>query len=221
MTAAAVPASQAAPQVLDPVSRATEVLFGLIMVLTFTASLNAGEAGRNDIRLMLVAALGCNLAWGVIDAAMYLIAARAEKEISFRTVAQVRDARTPAEADRVIAAALPPAVAAALDREGMERIRLQLRSLPLPARPGLSAEDKRGAVAVFLLVFVATLPVVLPFLVIGDPQLALRVSHAVAIGSMFLAGCALGRQWGRPWRTGLALVAVGVAMVAVALLLGG
>jgi hypothetical protein len=44
------------------VSRATEVLFGLIMVLTFTASFNTAGAGPGDVRLMLVAALGCNLA---------------------------------------------------------------------------------------------------------------------------------------------------------------
>jgi len=56
-------------RVLDPVSRATEILFGLIMVLTFTASLNVTEASRADVRLMLIAALGCNLAWGLIDAA--------------------------------------------------------------------------------------------------------------------------------------------------------
>jgi hypothetical protein len=37
-------------RVLDPVSRASEVLFGLIMVLTFTLSLGAAESGRDDVR---------------------------------------------------------------------------------------------------------------------------------------------------------------------------
>lgn len=50
------------PRLLDPVSRTTEVLFGLIMVLTFTATFNASEAGREDVRLMLIAAIGCSLA---------------------------------------------------------------------------------------------------------------------------------------------------------------
>ena len=52
-------------RVLDPVDRASEILFGLIMVLTFTVSLNVTEAGRSDVRAMLVGALGCNLAWGL------------------------------------------------------------------------------------------------------------------------------------------------------------
>jgi hypothetical protein len=55
-------------RVLEPGERISEVLFGLIMVLTFTGSLSVAEAGREDIRTMLVGALGCNLAWGIIDA---------------------------------------------------------------------------------------------------------------------------------------------------------
>ena len=48
-----------ARRVLDPVDRASEILFGLIMVLTFTASLSVSEAGRGDVRAMLIGALGC------------------------------------------------------------------------------------------------------------------------------------------------------------------
>jgi hypothetical protein len=53
-------------RVLDPVDRARDVLFGLIMVLTFTVSLNVAEAGRSDVRAMLIGALGCNFACGII-----------------------------------------------------------------------------------------------------------------------------------------------------------
>ena len=45
------------------------------MVLTFTGSIRVAEAGREDLRAVLVGAIGCNLAWGVVDAAMYLMAA--------------------------------------------------------------------------------------------------------------------------------------------------
>ena len=34
-------------RVLDPIDRVSEVLFGLIMVLTFTGSLSIAEAGRD------------------------------------------------------------------------------------------------------------------------------------------------------------------------------
>jgi hypothetical protein len=67
---------------LRPIDRVSEVLFGLIMVLTFTGSLSIAEAGREDVRTMLIGALGCNLAWGIIDAAFYLMSALAEKSES-------------------------------------------------------------------------------------------------------------------------------------------
>ena len=60
-------------RVLDPSERIAEVLFGLIMVLTFTGSLSIADAGENDVRVMLIGALGCNLAWGLIDAVLYLM----------------------------------------------------------------------------------------------------------------------------------------------------
>ena len=53
--------------VLSPIERVSEVLFGLIMVLTFTGSLSAAESGRAEVRTMLIGALGCNIAWGLID----------------------------------------------------------------------------------------------------------------------------------------------------------
>src|SRR5213078_3832696 len=64
---------------LDPIQRVSEVLFGLIMVLTFTGSLSVAEAGREDVRTMLIGALGCNLAWGLIDGIMYLMACLSEQ----------------------------------------------------------------------------------------------------------------------------------------------
>src|SRR5262252_821582 len=51
---------------LDPIERSSEVLFGLIMVLTFTGSFRITGADHDDVHRMLLAALGCNLAWGII-----------------------------------------------------------------------------------------------------------------------------------------------------------
>ena len=83
---------------LDPVDRVAEVLFGLIMVLTFTGSLSVVEAGRDDVRAMLVGALGCNLAWGVIDAILYLMGCLAERSRQLMTFRAVRTAASPERA---------------------------------------------------------------------------------------------------------------------------
>jgi hypothetical protein len=225
MTLSDIP-SAAAPtarreRLLDPVSRTTEVLFGLIMVLTFTASLNASEAGREDVRLMLVGAIGCCLAWGIIDGAMYLLSVRAEKALAGQALASVR-AAPPEAAREAIADVLPPLIAASLGTDDLERMRQRLLAVePGPRAMALSRKDWLATIAVFLLVFLSTVPIALPFLFIGDPPTALWYSHAIALILLFAAGFSLGTHWNRGLPSGLAMVVIGVALVAVALALGG
>jgi hypothetical protein len=208
-------------RVLDPVSRTTEILFGLVMVLTFTATFNVSEAGRQDVRLMLVAAVGCGLAWALIDAAMYLLSVRAERALGQRAYVSLR-AGSPAEARRILEDALPPLVAEALEDHDLDTIRARLLELDPPPVPlAFTRDDYLGAFAIFLLVLFATLPMAVPFLIFADPARALWVSHAIAITLLFVTGYALGRQWGQPLRVGLSMIGVGVALVATAVALGG
>ena len=210
-------------RVLEPIERISEVLFGLIMVLTFTSSLSVAEAGREGVRTMFVGALGCNLAWGIIDAIMYLMACLTEQARRIRTIRAVREAAAPEEAHRIIAAALPPVIAPVLQTPELERMRLHLNQLPEPpARPGLSGRDWWGALGVFVLVFLSTFPVVLPFVFKHDVTRALRLSNAVAIVMLFFTGYAFGRCTGhRPWVMGPAMVVLGVVLVAITIALGG
>src|SRR5215208_5989078 len=102
-------------RVLEPIDRVSEVLFGLIVVLTFTGALSLAEAGREDVRTMLIGALGCNLAWGIIDGVLYLMGCLADKGrglLTFRAVRKTTDAK---EAQRLIADALPSVVASLLE----------------------------------------------------------------------------------------------------------
>ncbi len=164
-------------RVLEPIDRISEVLFGLIMALTFTGSLSVAEAGRDDVRAMLIGALGCNLAWGLIDGMMYLMGCLTSRA---RNVSGT------------------------------------------PAPPRLTRDDWRGALAVFLLVFLATLPVVLPFLFVSDALRALRFSNAIAIAMLFITGYAFGQRIGaRPWLSGLLMVVVGSVLVGITIALGG
>ncbi|MDD5199943.1 MAG: VIT1/CCC1 transporter family protein [Terrimicrobiaceae bacterium] len=209
-------------RILDPIERFSEIVFGLIMVLTFTGALSVAEAGRGDIRIMLVGAIGCNLAWGIIDAAFYLINCLAERGRN-ATILRSVQAAGPAHAQRIIAEALSEPVAAALQPADLERVRDHLSRLPAPAaKPRLTAENWLGAGGVFLLVFLSTFPVVVPFLFMQDIRLALRVSNGLAIAMLFGAGCMLAGYAGmRRIRTGLAMVGIGAALVAIAIALGG
>jgi VIT family len=208
--------------VLDPIDRVQEVLGGVIMVLTFTSALSVSSAGEADVREMLVGSLGCNLAWGIIDAIMYLmncLAARGREHDALRGMR----ARDPEEARQAIAGELPDGIAAILNPDELEPLHQRLRALPEPpTRPHLTGDDLLGAVGVFALVFLSTLPVVLPFVFISGPLLALRVSNLVAIGMLFLTGYLFGRSTGhRPVLLGCAMVLVGVLLTGVAIALGG
>jgi hypothetical protein len=203
-------------RILDPLERFSEIVFGLIMVLSFTGALSVAEVGRGDIRIMLVGAIGCNLAWGIIDAAFYLIACVAEHGRNTSILRNVQQAVDPMHAQRIIAEALPEPVAAALQPADFERVREHLKTLPTPGRPRLSAENWRGAVGVFLLVFLSTFPVVVPFIFMQDAALALRVSNGVAIAMLFGAGYMLAG-----YATGLVMVGIGAVLVAITIALGG
>lgn len=219
----AATATESSKRVLQPIERVSEILFGLIMVLTFTGSLSVAEVGRDTVHTMLIAALGCNLAWGLIDGVFYLMGSLAEKARALMIFVAVRRADRPEEAHRLIGTALPPLVAAILQPPELDTIGRRLRTLSdPPARVGLGKRDWLGAAAVFLLVFCSTLPVVIPFLIVHDPVRALRVSNGIAIALLFLTGCAFGRAIGRnPWATGLSMVLLGGVLVALTIALGG
>jgi VIT1/CCC1 family predicted Fe2+/Mn2+ transporter len=210
-------------RVLDPTERFSEILFGLIMVLTFTGSLSAAESGRAAVRTMLIGAIGCNLAWGIVDAIMYVLNSLGSRGASLLVLRRLRQTAEPEEAHALIAESLHPAVAAALRHEDLERIRKGLAAMPEPpARTPLKREDLQGALASFLLVFLSTFPVVVPFFFISDAILALRVSNAVAIVLLFLSGYELAKFSGfRPWFTGLVMVGIGVTLVGITMALGG
>ncbi len=210
-------------RILSPLERFSEIVFGLIMVLSFTGALSVAESGREDIRTMLVGALGCNLAWGIIDAAFYLITCLVERGRDATLLRAVQQAPNLAEARQALRDALPEPVAEALPEPEYERLRAHLQELPPPAeRPQFTGEDWRGAGGVFLLVFLSTLPVVLPFIFMTDTRLALRTSNLIAIAMLFGAGYNLAAYAGmRRLRTGLAMVFIGMALVSLTIVLGG
>ena len=166
-------------RILSPVDRVSEVIFGLIMALTFTCTISVAEAGREEVRDVLIAALGCNIAWGLVDAVMYVITMLIER---------AREVR-------------------AGESDGPVRV---------------TGRDLLGALGVFLLVSLATIPVTLPFLFEPEAIRALRISNGIALVMLFLAGWSLGRYSGlKPWIMGLSMLTIGVVLVGVTIALGG
>jgi hypothetical protein len=210
-------------RILDPMERISETLFGLIMVLTFICSLGVATAGDIKVQTILLGALGCNLAWGIVDGGLYLLARIHERGGNILTLRAIRQAPDPETARRVIADALPPLLASVLPPEQLESMRQKLQLLPEQSgNASLTTRDWKGALGLCLLSFLTTFPVVIPFIFVSDPKPALRISNAIALVMLFGCGYAFGVRSGlKPWAAGLSMMAFGGALVGIAVALGG
>ena len=212
---------------LEPGERMGEVLFGLIMVLTFTlaAGLSVAE-GPEGVRQLLIAAIGCNFAWGIIDGVFYIMGALFERGRLNRLAQALRNAPTETAATAVIAQELDGTLGSVSTEGARHRLYLDIAgvvSRSAPPKVRITRADLLGALASFWLVVLSTIPAALPFLVFRDqPRFALRVSNGLLLGMLFLVG----HRWskyagGSPWLIGLALTLVGGVLVAIAVALGG
>jgi VIT1/CCC1 family predicted Fe2+/Mn2+ transporter len=208
---------------LDPIDRTSEVIFGLLMAMTFVGTVGVAEGGREELRTLLVAAFGCNLAWGIADAVMYLVGLATEARRGRALLRHLHAGVDAATGRRIVAQGLLPGLESALDDSDLDRLRLRLLETPPPAgTPRLKLEDYRAALAVFLLVVLATFPVVLPYLFVDDVVRALRLSQAISLAMLFIAGAALAcYSGGSVWRLGLLMAAIGALLLVVIVLLGG
>lgn len=200
-----------------------EALFGLIMVLSFTGSLSVMTAGRQDVREMLMGALGCNLAWGVIDACFHLMGILTARGHGILLIHRLRGTKDDKEVSEIYAETMPEVVVELLTPTERESLRRRIAALPDPKRrTWLTATDMKGALSVFLRVFLITFPVALPFVFMDDAVIALRVSNAIAIALLGLIGHRLASYAGwKKFRTILVMVLFGCATVAFTIALGG
>jgi VIT1/CCC1 family predicted Fe2+/Mn2+ transporter len=207
---------------LDPVDRVSEVMFGLLMAVSIVGALSIANAGRQDVRTALIAALGCNLAWGLVDAVMYLVRTLTERTRNASLARQVTGASLD-HGHRAIVASLPDHVAAIVGEAEVEAMRQRLLALKDAPRGGLHGEDYLAALGIFLLVVLATFPIVIPFLVTDDATRAMQASRLITVVMLFVAGFALGRYAGhaRPALTGFFMALLGAALIAAIKALGG
>jgi VIT1/CCC1 family predicted Fe2+/Mn2+ transporter len=207
--------------VLDPVDRVSEIIFGVLMALTFSGTLSVATAGREEVRTMMLTALGCNIAWGLTDAVMYLIRTFTERRRKVRLLNRLRTIEEKSAAYDLIAGALPPLIAANAPVEVLDILRRRLITCAVPGKR-LVPGDYVAALGIFLLVVLATFPVVLPFIFVTKAALALRLSNLLAVCTLFVCGYALGHHTTeKAWPYGLALTAIGCVLVGIIIALGG
>jgi len=209
--------------VLDPTDRFSEVVFGVVMAMTFTGTVSVANAGEQDVHQLLYAAAGCNLAWGIVDAVMYVITSVADRGWAYRLERAIGEAKDADAGRRIVAENLPGGLADVLPASVLEGIRTAVADGARNARrPRVARGDLAGALGVFSLVVLGTLPVTLPFALLSHVALALRVSQGIGLTALFLNGSALGHYAGFGiWRSGFVMLAIGVALVSLVIALGG
>jgi hypothetical protein len=210
-------------QLLSPIDRVSEVLFGVIMALTFTCTFEVAKAGRTEVKDMLFAALGCNVVWGLVDGIFFILMGLTAKRRGLTILRFIRLNREHGKARDFIAGEIPPVIASVLTHGELENIRRRIANLEnLPERIAINKQDLKAGGQIFLLVFLSTLPLIIPFLLMSNARTALRISNLIAIILMYICGWILGRYASRnPWTAGLIISCIGIGLVLLAIYLGG
>jgi len=91
-----------------------------------------------------------------------------------------------------------------------------------PQKTRIRKGDLQGALASFVLVFASTVPAAIPFLIVHNAYLALRLSNLLLVAMLFGVGYAWGRFTSSSrWHWGLSLMLTGLVLVLIAVALGG
>lgn len=209
---------------VTPADRMAEMIFGLVMALGVTAAIRLGTDHLSS-RELFVSVVGCNVAWGIVDAVVLVLMRLFERGRLVRVVDEARAAADDERAFAIIEREMADEVVALMTPD--ERARLKTLALGLleraqPTQARMERGDFLHGVAAGLLVFLPTVPVVVPYLVFSNPLTAVRVSYAVALILLFLIGHRWGQMvGGRPWRIGGSLVLLGIVLVLITTALGG
>jgi len=210
-------------RLLSPIDRVSEILFGVIMALTFTCTFEVAKSGRTEMREMLFAALGCNIVWGLVDGIFFILMGLTAKRRGLTILQFIRINVEHGKARDFIASEIPPVIASVLTHEELENIRHRIANKDnLHKRVAINKEDLKAGGQIFLLVFLSTLPIIIPFLFMSNARTALRISNLIAIIIMYICGWILGRYASRnPWTAGLIISLIGIGLVLLAIYLGG
>ncbi len=210
---------------LDLADRLGEILFGLIMALGIIGAVRVGEEEASK-RSLFIAILGCNLAWALVDAVMYVLVALFERGRKAHLMRDVQAAATDEAAIDLIRGELDGSLEPIASPEARKvfyaDVLKSVRAATVPKIAAVQRDDVLGGAAVALVILMATFPILLPYVLVADTTRAVRLSELISVTLLFL----LGFRWGRivganPWKIGAVLTTVGGILVAVTILLGG
>jgi hypothetical protein len=219
---------------LDPIDALFTIFYSILFALLFTLSYGvliyrgviSSSFASGYAQGLFFTILGAVAAWGIIDGVLYVLGGVLERRERYRLLLYVQASKKEEEAAIAIAYELDSILQPITSDEQRHALYRDIRAYLNQAEPqavGLKREDVVGGVATLLLSVVAVLPSLLPLLLLPDnTSLAIRISSLVSLIVIFAAGYSWGRHTEtNPWKTGFIFSSVCLAMVLVAMLLGG
>jgi hypothetical protein len=219
---------------LDPIDALFTIFFSILFALLFTLSygilirfevIEASFATGYGQELFFTA-LWAIAAWGIIDSVLYVLSEVFARRERTRLLRYVQTSDDLEEAATIVGYELDFIFEPITDAEQRQAIYQNIATHLNQAEAqssGLQRQDLIGATATVLLSVAAVLPSLLPLLLLPNATvLAIRISNIVS----FLVIFVVGYYWGihtdtNPWKVGALLASLCLAMVLVALLLGG
>jgi VIT1/CCC1 family predicted Fe2+/Mn2+ transporter len=211
---------------LDPADALAEMTCGLVMVLTILCTAGWYVEGSDEPRRALaLAAFGCCLAWGIIDGFLYVASAVYERGRRGRLIRSVQDSDH-ATAIEFVRGRVDDATGNLLSAASSAAVAEELVGAAATVDPPTRITTKRAdfppVVGSMVLNVSATVLPGIAILLVNDWRDALAIAKALVVAMLFLTGFLWGRttRFGA-WRSGLAMLLFGLAMVAIAVLFGG
>lgn len=208
---------------LEPSERYLEVMFGVIMALSFTSAVSVSHQGSASIEHLLWATLSCNVAWGIIDGLTFLIKAIISRSRKRFEYFMIRNAKTKEEGLKLAREQLQVFVSIIIPDEQVHHLYEKIMTLPPPPKNYLfNRVELKSAALIFLINFLCTLPVALPFLLMSDAVYAKLVSDFICLVILFHCGYALAKYAAfRPLLGGFGMVLLAAGFFVLTELLGG
>ena len=202
-----------------------EAFYGIWMVVVVTGTIRAVEQpSESTVRVMLGAALGVNIAWGVIDGITLLWANLVDRTKELELVNSLRAKKGDAALRKKLGGSLSRTVAGSLSEVERERV-LDMLEAGEPrevARIKPDREEYEAAVATALIDFLLIFPVTLPYILfMHDLTLAIRSSQLIALFLFAALGYAYARnaRWNKVV-TPIVFALMMLAVIAVSFELG-
>jgi VIT1/CCC1 family predicted Fe2+/Mn2+ transporter len=219
---------------LDPIDALFTIFFSILFALLFTLSYSiliyhgiiSSSFASGYGQELFFTIMGAVTAWGLIDGILYVLGESLARRERYRLLQYVQTSTSEEEAVSAIAYELDfilEPITSGEQRHALYRdIRIHL-SQAEPQAIVIQREDVSGATATVLLSVVSVLPSLLPLLLLPDnTALAIRISNLLSFLVIFAAGYSWGLHTAtNPWKTGLLLSSLCMAMVLVAIVLGG